>query len=414
MSDVRPFRGLRPTKELAKEIASPPYDVLSSDEAREIAKDKPLSFLHVGKPEIDLPPDIDIYSPEVYEKGKENFRRFIENGYLVQDPKPYYYLYRQIMGEHSQIGLVAGASIEEYDRDLIKKHELTRKVKEDDRTRHIDILNSQTGPVFLTYRRSNEIDEIVSREAQKEPDIDFVADDGIQHTLWVVREPETINEIMTAFKKVPALYVADGHHRSASASRVQKLRKEKNPNHTGNEEYNYFLAVIFPDNQLKILDYNRVVKDLNGRTKEAFLEEVSQKFDLVSVGKEQYKPKKQLEFGMFLDGEWFKLNAKEGSFDSDDPVAVLDVSILLNNLLDPVLGIKDPRTDERIDFIGGIRGLGELEKRVNSGKWAVAFAMFPTTVDQLMAIADAGKMMPPKSTWFEPKLRDAMVIHMLD
>ncbi len=414
MSDVRPFRGLRPRPEFAEKIASPPYDVLNSEEAREMAKNNPLSFLHVVKPEIDLPPGTDLYSDEVYQKGAENLKKLIAEGYMLQDPEPHYYLYRQIMGDHSQVGIVAGASVEEYDKDLIKKHELTRKAKEDDRTRHVDTIGANTGPVFLTYKHTDKLDEILERLTSGKPTVDFTSSDGVRHTLWVVDKPNDIESIRAGFAEIDVLYVADGHHRSASASRVQKIRKGKNPNHTGDEEYNFFLTVIFPDNQMMIMDYNRVVKDLNGRTQEEFINEIIDKFDIEPFGITQYKPKRLHEFGMYLGGNWYKLTAKPGSFDQGDPVGSLDVAVLQNNLLSPILGIGDPRTDERIDFIGGIRGLSELEKRVNSGDWAAAFAMFPTTISQLMAIADAGKTMPPKSTWFEPKLRSGMVIHLLD
>ncbi|RKZ30612.1 DUF1015 domain-containing protein [bacterium] len=413
MSDIRPFKGLRPKPDFAEKVASPPYDVLSSEEARRIAAENPISFLHVVKPEIDLPVGTDLYSDEVYRQGAENLQRLVKAGYMIRDPKPYYYLYRQIMGEHKQVGLVAAASVDEYDRDLIKKHELTRKAKEDDRTRHIDTQSANSGPVFLTYKHSDEIDGIVAKAIKERPEVDFTADDGIRHTLWVVSDPDRISAIREAFAKIDFLYIADGHHRSASASRVQKIRKEKNPNHNGEESYNFFLSVIFPDNQMMIMDYNRVVRDLAGKTPRDFIGKLMPKFT-IEEKQEQYKPKELHEFGMFIDRRWYRLTARAGSFDPDDPVGSLDVAILQENLLAPILGIGDPRTDDRIDFVGGIRGLGELEKRVNSGEWAVAFAMHPTTIDQLMAIADAGKTMPPKSTWFEPKLRSGMVVHLLD
>ena len=413
MADVRPFPGLRPKREFAEKIASPPYDVLNSEEARELAGKNPISFLHVVKPEIDLPPETDPYSDIVYKTGAETLKRLIGAGYMIKDPKPNYYLYRQVMGDHSQVGIVACASVVEYDRDLIKKHELTRKSKEDDRTRHVDTQGANSGPVFLTYKNFPEMDAIIKKLTAKRPQVDFTSGDNIRHTLWVVNIAKDIEAIREAFRKIDALYVADGHHRSASASRVQKIRMAANPNHTGDEEYNFFLSVIFPDNQMMILDYNRVVKDLNGKLPRDFMAEVMAVFSVHEMG-EASKPQKLHEFGMFLGGKWYELTAKPGAFDENDPVESLDVAILQNNLLAPILGIGDPRTDERIDFVGGIRGLGELEKRVDSGESAVAFAMYPTGIDQLMAIADAGKTMPPKSTWFEPKLRSGMVVHLLE
>jgi len=413
MADVKSFCGVRPRPEFAEKIASPPYDVLNSEEARSLAKDNLMSFLHVVKPEVDLPPGTDLYSEEVYETGAKNLQRLIGAGYMCRDDEPCYYLYRQIMGDHSQIGVVACASVDEYDNDLIKKHELTRKAKEDDRTKHVDIIGANTGPVFLTYKHSDEIDKIVDRLAQNRPDVDFTSEDGVRHTLWVVRDEDNIDALRTGFANIDVLYVADGHHRSASGSRVQKIRVGNNPGHTGSEEYNYFLSVIFPDNQMMILDYNRVVKDLNGKSPRDFLAEVMKKFYVEEIGNQEYKPQKKNEFGMFIEGKWYHLTATPGSFDETDPVNSLDVAILQNNLLTPILGIGDPRTDDRIDFIGGIRGLAELEKRVKN-VWAVAFALYPTGIDQLMSIADAGKTMPPKSTWFEPKLRSGMVVHMLD
>lgn len=413
MADVRPFRGVRPKPEYAEKIASPPYDVLSSEEAREIGKDNPMSFLHVVKPEIDLPPGSDLYASEVYDTGAKNLQRLIGAGYMCQDEEPCFYLYRQIMGEHSQIGIVACASVEEYDKGLIKKHELTRKAKEDDRTRHINSIGAHTGPVFLTYRHSDKIDDIVQKITKNKPKVDFTSEDDVRHTFWVVRDEEHIKAIKEGFEDIPELYVADGHHRSAAASRVQKLKKDLNPDHTGEEPYNFFLTVIFPDDQMKILDYNRVVKDLSGLSPRDFMAKLMENFSVEEIREKQYKPAKKHEFGMFLEGKWYRLKAKPGSFDESDPVKSLDVAILQDNLLAPILGIGDPRTDDRIDFVGGIRGLGELEKRVEQG-WQVAFALYPTSIDDLMNIADAGKTMPPKSTWFEPKLRSGMVVHMLE
>jgi uncharacterized protein (DUF1015 family) len=414
MAVIKPFKGIRPKTEIAAKVASPPYDVLNSNEAREMAKENPYSFLHINKPEIDLPPETDLYSEEVYQKGAENLKRFINEGILIQDEKPCFYVYRQIMGGHSQIGLVAGASVDEYQKDLIKKHELTRADKEEDRSKHVKYLNVQTGPVFLTYKAVPEIDAIINKIVAGKPQNDFTADDNIKHTLWVVNEEEEINQIQSHFAKLDYLYVADGHHRSAAASRVCDMRKAENPNHTGDEEYNFFLTVIFPDDQMYIMDYNRVIKDLNGLSESDFLEKVKEKYDVNHLGKEASKPAEKHNFLMFLNDEWYGLKAHEGTFDPQNPVDRLDVSILMNNLLRPILGVGDPRKDKRIDFVGGIRGLGELKKRVNSGEMKTAFALYPTSIEDLMAIADAGKTMPPKSTWFEPKLRSGLVIHALD
>ncbi len=412
MARIEPFRAWRPAPGLAERVASPPYDVLSSEEARRMAATEPYSFLHVVKPEIDLPEGTDPYAPEVYAKGAENLRRLVGEGALVREDRPAYYLYRQQMGDHVQTGVVAGASVDEYEADLIKKHEHTRRAKEDDRTRHVEALNANTGPVFLAYKAQEEIDRLVERLTSGEPTYDFTADDGIRHTLWVVDDPADVEALRTAFARVPEMYVADGHHRSAAAVRVRESRRAANPAHTGNEPYNFFLSVIFPHNQLKILDYNRVVRDLAGRSKETFLEEISEKFTVEPTGSP--RPGSPHEFGMYLDGSWYRLGARPGTWPEDDPVRSLDVAILQDNLLAPVLGIGDPRSDERIDFVGGIRGLGELESRVDSGAWAVAFALYPTSIEQLFAVADAGKVMPPKSTWFEPKLRSGLIVRPLD
>lgn len=415
MAIVKPFAGLRPKKELAAKLASPPYDVLSSDEAREMAKDNPISFLHVIKPEIDFDPSIDPYDKRVYEKGSENLRELIREGILIQDENPIFYIYRQIMGTHQQIGLVACALVEEYEEDIIKKHELTRPDKEDDRVNLISQLNAQTGPVFLTYPADKEIDTIVHRAINGEAEYDFIDEKNVRHTLWVIKDSQLIQQVQAAFKKVDHLYVADGHHRSAAAMRIKQMRQIDNPSHSGNEEYNFFLTVIFPDNQMQILDYNRVVKDLNGLNESDFLSNVAAKFEVSPLEKNmRNKPDKKHTFGMYLKGIWNKLEAKDNAFDESDPVGRLDVSILQNNLLSPILGIEDPRKDKRIDFVGGIRGLSELEKRIDSGQWAVAFALYPTSMDDLMAIANAGKIMPPKSTWFEPKLRSGLITHLLD
>lgn len=415
MAIVRPFAGLRPRKENAARLASPPYDVLSSDEARLMAKENPISFLHVIKPEIDLDPEMDPHDKRVYEKGAENLQKMIRDGILLQDNEPTFYIYKQVMGKHQQIGLVACASLEEYEKDFIKKHELTRPDKEDDRVNLISHLNAQTGPVFLTYKADDQIDGTVNAIIQNEPEYDFSDEKNVRHTFWVVTDPQLINQIQSRFLKVDYLYVADGHHRSAAATRIKQARQKANPSHSGDEEYNFFLTVIFPDNQMQILDYNRVIKDLNGMGPAEFLEEISGRFEILkSDTGRQYKPDQKHAFGMYLDGGWYKLTPMKHSFDETNPVGRLDVSILQNNLLAPVLGIEDPRKDKRIDFVGGIRGLSELEKRVGSGEWAVAFALYPTSMDDLMAIANAGKIMPPKSTWFEPKLRSGLVIHLLD
>ncbi len=412
MATVRPFKGFRPLPEHAAQVAARPYDVLSSDEARAEAAGKPLSFLHVGKPEIDLPPEISLYDGRVYAKGRENLEKLIAGGILKQDAVPCYYLYAQTMGDHTQFGIVACASVREYLNGTIRKHELTRKDKEDDRTRHVLVTGSHSGPIFLVYRAEPSLDALVVRIQASSPVNDFTADDGIRHRLWVIDEEKTIREIQRAFSAVSTLYVADGHHRSAAAARVGKEMADANPHHTGNEEYNFFLAVLFPHNQLRILPYNRVVKDLNGRTGEEFLRELRRSFD-VQPSSAAVSPSRRGEFGMYVKGQWYLLRAHAPLLETSDPVEALEVSLLQRLVLAPLLGIDDPRTSKRIDFVGGIRGVGELEKRVNSGEMAVAFSLAPTTIDELLAVADAGKIMPPKSTWFEPKLRDGMVVHML-
>lgn len=410
MSDVRPFRALRPRPELAAQVAAPPYDVVSSEEARKLAQGKPYSFLHINKPEIDLPPDVDLYDDRVYAQGASNLRKFMAEGVFFREQEPRFYVYQQKMGNHVQAGVVAALSVAEYDAGLIKRHELTRKDKEDDRTRHVDELNANDEPVFLTYRQLAAIDALVDQVRAGAPLYDFVADDGIGHTVWVVPSELAAN-LQQAFQQVPALYVADGHHRTAAAARVGRERKAKNPQHRGDEPYNYFMAVLFPHNQLQILDYNRVVKDLGGLSPEAFLSKVAEKFRVEKAS--SGRPEKRHQFGMYFQGQWYRLEAIPGSFREDDPIGSLDVSILQENLLAPVLGITDPRTDKRIDFIGGIRGLSALEQRVAEG-WAVAFALYPTSLEQVMAVADAGLIMPPKSTWFEPKLRSGLLVRTLD
>jgi uncharacterized protein (DUF1015 family) len=412
MATLRPFKGYRPRPELAAQVAAKPYDVLNSEEAREAAKDKPLSFLHVGKPEIDLPPDIHLYDERVYQKGRENLQRLIADGILQEDPRRSFYLYAQTMHEHTQYGIVGCASVKEYLDDTIKKHELTRKDKEDDRTKHVKVTNAHSGPIFLTYRARPDLDAIVEKVRSAPPVTDFVADDGIRHRLWVIDEPAVVEMIEKAFRAVPNLYVADGHHRSAAAARVGKELADANPHHRGDEEYNFFLAVLFPHRQLRIMDYNRVVKDLNGKSLQQFLRDISVDFDF-HPSPSRVRPSRKGEFGMYTRGQWYLLNARPSLLATTDPVEGLDVSILQNRLLAPILGIDDPRTSKRIDFVGGIRGLEELEYRVDSGEMTVAFALYPTSIDELLAIADAGRVMPPKSTWFEPKLRDGMVVHMV-
>ena len=409
---IRPFTALRPAPEYAQEVAAPPYDVLSSEEARVRAADKPWSFLHVSKPEIDLPPGADAYAAEVYAKGKESFARMLTQGVLRRDPEPCYYLYRLAMGAHIQTGLVATVSVADYKGNRIRKHEFTRPDKEDDRVRHIDVLNAQTGPVFLTYRHSTEIDALSAFIIEGPPDTDILLDD-VRHSLWPIRERKLIAAFSQAFGKTDYFYIADGHHRSAAAARVAENRLASNPDHTGEEAYNYFLAVIFPDNQTRILDYNRVVRDLNGLSKKEFLSRLRQAFTVAPEDK-PVKPGRAGEFGMYLAGQWYRLAIKRERVPAADPVQRLDISLLQNNLLTPILAIADPRRDKRIDFVGGIRGLVELERRVNSSEMAAAFSLYPTTLADLMAVADAGSVMPPKSTWFEPKLADGLISHVLD
>jgi uncharacterized protein (DUF1015 family) len=410
---IRAFAGLRPAPERAADVIAPPYDVLSSDEARRRAAGKPWSFLHISKPEIDLPPGTDPYSSAVYAKARENFAHMLREGVLERDRGACYYVYRLVMGTHTQTGIVAAASVPDYDSNRIRKHELTRPDKEDDRVRQIDALNAQTGPVFLTYRRSYDVDAVVARVAAAAPDVDVVADDGVRHSLWVMREPAHLEALTAAFDALPCLYIADGHHRSAAASRVAAARKAANPRHTGEESYNYFLAVIFPDNQMQILDYNRVVKDLNGLSREALLARIGAAFSIKPEAG-AVKPARAGEFGLYLTGQWYRLAIKPEHVPAADPVRRLDVSLLQDHLLAPILGIGDPRRDKRIDFVGGIRGLGELQRRVDSGEMAAAFSLFPTSIHDMMAVADAGQVMPPKSTWFEPKLADGLVSHVLD
>ncbi len=410
MAVIHPFRALRPPAELVEQVASVPYDVVNTEEARAIATGNPWSFLHVSRPEIDLPAGTNPYGDDVYEKGANNFRELIERCPLKLDQEPGLYLYQLIMDEHEQIGLVTCCAVDEYDKGTILKHEKTRPEKEDDRTRHILSLRAQTGPVFLTYRGNQDIDTMVMEVTLTEAVFDFTASDGVRHTIWHV--PDAVRFVQ-ALREIPSLYIADGHHRAASASRARaELKKENEQSHTGEEEYNYFLAVLFPAEQLQILPYNRVVRDLNGLSTEEFLKQVEQRFE-VSDGAGK-APESRGHWSMYLQRKWYGLTLREENVSStDDPVASLDVSILQENLLDPILGIKDVRTDKRIDFVGGIRGTDELEKLVDDGSAAVAFSLSPTTIDDLLKVSDAGSIMPPKSTWFEPKLRDALLIHMI-
>jgi uncharacterized protein (DUF1015 family) len=413
MATVRPFKGFRPLPEYAAQVAAKPYDVLSSEEARREAQGKPLSFLHVGKPEIDLPPGTNLYDSAVYEKGKENLQKLIRDGILKEDPEPRFYVYAQTMGNHTQCGIIGCASVREYLDNTIRKHELTRQDKEDDRTRHVRVTNAHTGPIFLTYYAEPKIDAIVDRVRLVEPLYNFVADDGIRHQLWVISDERLIRQLVEHFSRVNCLYVADGHHRSAAAARVGKEIADANPDHRGDEEYNFFLAVLFPHNQLRIMEYNRVVRDLNGYNELEFLAMVQKQGFIVRKAAEAVQPKRKGEYAMYLNHMWHSLTADLRFLNNPDPVQRLDVSILQTQLLAPLLAIDDPRTNKRIDFVGGIRGIKELEKRVESGEMAVAFALYPTSIEELLSIADAGKIMPPKSTWFEPKLRDGIVIHFL-
>lgn len=412
MSVVRPFKALRPTKELAEKVAALPYDVMNSDEAREMVKGNEYSFLHVDKAEIDLPEDAYIYDEKVYEKANDNLNSLICRGVIRQDENPCLYIYAQTWRGKTQTGIVGCTSIDDYMNNVIKKHELTRADKEADRIHHVDTLDSNTGPIFLAYRKNETLADIISSwQNEHDAEYDFVSGD-VRQTVWVIDEDSVINSITEEFKNIPSLYIADGHHRAASAVKVGIKRREKNPNFTGEEEFNFFLSVLFCADELAILDYNRVMADLNGYSKEEFIAKISENFTIDEVDEDAYVPKARHNFGMYLDGVWYSLTAKDNTFDENDPVLSLDVSILQNNLIAPVLNIEDPRTDKRIDFVGGIRGLKELEKRANSDM-KLAFSMYPTSLEELMAIADAGKIMPPKSTWFEPKLLSGLFIHKL-
>lgn len=415
MAVLKAFRAIRPVQELAFRVAALPYDVMNSEEARDEVKGNPYSFLHVDKAEIDLDPSIDIHDLRVYEKAKENLNAMIEKGWVLKDKKESLYIYKQVMNGHEQIGLVGCVSADDYLNNNIKKHENTRKDKEKDRINHVKYCNANTGPIFLMYKAQEEITNIIKNwMTDNLPVYDFISDDRVNHTVWAIENREAIQKLTSLFGDIDSLYIADGHHRAASAVEVANIKRKENPDYRGDEEFNYFLGVLFPHNELKIMDYNRVVKDLNGYTAENFMEKVNEKFVVEEyAGKGQYKPDKKHAFGMYLDRKWYKLTAREKTFDPEDTVGSLDVSVLQDNLLNPILGITDPRTDDRIDFVGGIRGLGELEKRVEEGM-TIAFSLFPTSVEDLMKIAEQGQIMPPKSTWFEPKLRSGLFIHDLE
>ena len=414
MAVIKPFKGIRPPKAMVEEVASRPYDVLNSAEARAEAGDNEKSLYHIIKPEINFPEGTDEHDPCVYESAAEHFQKFQDKGWLVQDEKENYYVYAQTMNGKTQYGLVVGAYVPDYMNGVIKKHELTRRDKEEDRMKHVRVNNANIEPVFFAYPDNAELDSIVAKYTAGTPEYDFIAPgDGFGHTVWVIDQQEDIDAITKAFAAMPALYIADGHHRSAAAALVGAEKAQQNPNHKGDEEYNYFMAVCFPANQLTIIDYNRVVKDLNGLTPEEFLAAVGKNFIIEEKGAEIYKPEALHNFSLYLEDKWYSLTAKEGTYDDNDPIGVLDVTISSNLILDEVLGIKDLRSDKRIDFVGGIRGLGELKKRVDSGEMKVALALYPVSMKQLMDIADTGNIMPPKTTWFEPKLRSGLIIHKL-
>lgn len=411
---VKPFRGVRPPKALVKDVASRPYDVLNSDEARKEAEGNEKSLYHIIKPEIDFPVGKDEHDADVYEKAAENFAKFIDNGWLVQDEKEMYYVYAQTMNGKTQYGLVLGASVEDYMTGAIKKHELTRRDKEEDRMKHVRITDANVEPVFFSYPDNNEINAIVEKVISGKAEYDFVSVDGVGHHFWLVKDDNDIKRITEIFETIPALYIADGHHRSAAAALVGAEKAKNNPDHKGDEEYNYFMAVCFPDSQLTIIDYNRVVKDLNGLTPDEFISKLERNFIVEPTGSEIQRPKNLHNFSIYLDGRSFSVTAKPGTFDDNDPIGQLDVTITSNLILDEILGIKDLRSDKRIDFVGGIRGLGELKERVDSGEMALALALYPVSMKQLIDIADTGNIMPPKTTWFEPKLRSGLVIHLLE
>ena len=414
MAIVKPFRGIRPPKELVEKVESRPYDVLDSEEARAEAGDNEMSLYHIIKPEIDFPVGTSEYDPRVYERAAENFQMFQDKGWLVQDKQDHYYIYAQTMGQKTQYGLVVGAYVDDYIEGRIKKHELTRRDKEEDRMKHVRVNNANIEPVFFAYPDNAVLDELLKRYAQTEPEYDFIAPiDGFRHQFWVISDEHDMQTITEEFRKMPSLYIADGHHRSAAAALVGAEKQKQNPNHTGTEEYNYFMAVCFQASQLTILDYNRVVKDLNGLSSEAFLEALSQDFDVEDMGTDIYKPARLHEFSLYLDEHWYRLTAHEGTYDASDPIGVLDVDISSRLILDKILNIGDLRSSKRIDFVGGLRGLGELKRRVDNGEMRAALALYPVSMQQIIDIADSGKIMPPKATWFEPKLRSGLVIHKL-
>ncbi|MCI6626655.1 MAG: DUF1015 domain-containing protein [Bacteroidales bacterium] len=414
MAKVKPFRGLRPPKQFVEQVASKPYDVLSSEEARAEAEGNEKSLYHIIKPEIDFEPGTGEHEQKVYDKAVENFQKFQREGWLVQDEKEQYYLYAQTMDGRIQYGLVVGASVDDYLTGKIKKHELTRKEKEVDRMHHIEINNANIEPVFLSFPTNEVLERVIAQTAKTQPEYDFVSEDGIGHTLWCISDDAVINEITEAFAKIPYLYIADGHHRTAAAAHVGEEKAKADPNHTGKEEYNYLLAVCFPESHLKVMDYNRVVKDLNGLTDEEFLQKLGEKFVVEDKGTEIYRPAALHNFSLYLGGKWYSLTAKEGTYDDNDPIGVLDVKISSDYILRDILNIVDLRIDKRIDFVGGIRGLGELKDRVDSGEMKMALALYPVTMRQIIDIADSGNIMPPKATWFEPKLRSGLIIHKLD
>lgn len=414
MAVVRPFKGLRPPVQWVEQVASRPYDVLNSEEARAEAAGNEKSLYHIIKPEIDFPVGTDEHEPAVYHKAFENFQAFQEKGWLVQDAQPCYYIYAQTMNGRTQYGLVVCASVEDYLQGRIKKHELTRRDKEEDRMKHVRVNNANIEPVFFAYPANAQLDALVATYTCNKPLYDFVAPDGFGHHFWMINDANDINRITSIFAEMPSMYIADGHHRSAAAALVGAEKAQQNPNHKGDEAYNFFMAVCFPDNQLTIIDYNRVVKDLNGMTAEAFLAALETSFVVEEKGIEAHRPNQLHNFGLYLEGRWYSLTAKPGTYDDNDPIAVLDVTISSKYILDDLLGIKDLRSDKRIDFVGGIRGLSELSQRVDSGEMKVALALYPVSMDQLIAIADSGNIMPPKTTWFEPKLRSGLVVHKLD
>jgi uncharacterized protein (DUF1015 family) len=414
MAIIKPFKGIRPPKNLVEQVASRPYDVLNSEEARAEAEGNEKSLYHIIKPEIDFPIGTDEHDEKVYSKAVENFKNFQKQGWLVQDEKENYYVYAQTMNGRTQYGLCVGAYVDDYMTGKIKKHELTRRDKEEDRMKHVRVNNANVEPVFFAYPHNDEIDAIVAEVVKGEPEYNFVAPDGFGHHFWVIEDEVTIARITELFAQMPSMYIADGHHRSAAAALVGNEKRLQNPNHKGDEEYNYFLAVCFPDNQLNIIDYNRVVKDLNGLSDEEFLAKLSENFEVEKIGAEIYKPAKLHNFSLYLSGNWYSLTAKVGTYNDNDPIGVLDVTISSNLILDEILGIKDLRSDKRIDFVGGIRGLGELKQRVDSGEMRVALALYPVSMKQLIDIADSGNIMPPKTTWFEPKLRSGLIIHSLE